>query len=315
MPNNQNIAIGFIDGNVQKHILYTFQVLNNFVKKFGPEIERIHLEFSFFSNRPFISIKKDDILNYINIDIKSARSALLWYRNTMNVVENRLVLMTSNFGLFDFLRENGIPISDVGEVQGLINNYWNITYAPLIGKLNMAYLYLQELNRLLNEQIKLAEELTKLNYFDGFEKLENLAKLFEEERIKFWNLSKIIEISKSDFIQVNNLYNSELKKLKYVAKAYIDLLRGTLGADIKNSRGGVKKGVIVLMYVAGAAFLYSNLKNTLIRNTAQGVLKRLLGIFKTKDTNISQTTKKLADLGKEGFEDIGEGTLGLIMGL
>jgi len=305
-------ALGFVDGNVQKQILYTFQVLDKFVKRFGPELEEVNAEFILLGKKQLVNINKKDIMNFTLRDLKQGKQALQWYSVIMNALGNRIALLSSNYGLFEFLREANISPQYLTDVQNEINAYWKITYLPLVLKLKLIFANLQVLNQVLEQQIKILEHLPQSDYYQGLDDWNEITRLFEIERTTFWELVKNLEVSKKEFGDTTLLFSVELEKLKQLARAHLKLLKFGLKEEIVTSEGNLRKSLVIFLYVAGATLLYFNLKNIIFKEG----LKGLFGFLKSKkENNISNVANKLKDLQKEEMFGFGEGILKTILGL
>src|SRR3989344_3449633 len=289
----QDLAINFVDGSVSRQIYYTFQVLDKFISKIGPEIEGVYAEYISFINQPFINIGRKEIENYIRGDSEEARKALQWYNVVMNSIENQLALLTSKFGLFDFLKENKISLEYLPDVNAEISKYWSSTYGPLIRNIEEISIYLKRLYLLLEEQLKILETLPKASYYLGFELEPKLKNLFEEERETFWRLASVVENSRKDNTKLEAIFKSHVKKVKEMIKAHLKILSReavVLKQDFRESETNLRKALVVLAYLTGAILLYMNLKSSLIQKGIKGALNKIK--YEKKKVNSFKVGKK-----------------------
>ncbi|MFA4887748.1 MAG: hypothetical protein WC595_06055 [Candidatus Nanoarchaeia archaeon] len=258
MPSSQTVAFNFIEGSVQRNVVYVFQVLDKFIKQYGDEIEEAHAEFLALMGRTLSSLDGEELSSYINRDYKTAKAALQRYRVTMNLVENRIALFSSNFDLDDFMKESGLSRDLIGEVQGELRKYWKETYVLLLERIKVIYIHLQKLNEVLSEEVDVLENLPARKGMIVFDALHRLVILSEEEKRIFWELVKDLEVSKEEKNQASVLFYVQLKKVQTLGKAHLALLKSEakdIESKVSESKRNYVRAVLVLFYLNGAATL------------------------------------------------------------
>ncbi|MBS3168641.1 hypothetical protein J4216_05940 [Candidatus Woesearchaeota archaeon] len=276
MVNYAEVAHNFVDGKVQNEIIRIFELLSQFVNKISPNIEMAYAEYKKFIEKKVLDLSKEDVDNFIRYDLEESNKALYWYNIVFNAINTRIASITSNFTLRQFLISNGVDNRDIKEIQSEVNKYWEQAYLPLFNKLKAISLYLKKLKETLELEIKLMAKLKDDKYDEGCDELLSINELFLQERKLFWDLVEQIKLTERELAPVFAMFQKEVLKIKEMLKAHLRLIKSQLNSDvkenpsIKQSERVLKIAFLTLNYIAGAALLYLNLKDMMIK---KGILK------------------------------------------
>lgn len=275
----------YVNGKIHQRFEALAECLAIFLKTVQPQIEDVNRGVRLFQNKSVSQINAGKYRDIMRASTEGAMRCLQLYKRTFGTVNYHLAMMSSNFGLPQFLDENGVSRSEMAEFQSSLAEYWTITYADLISFWSAIEKKLVVIQQQLTVQVKMMERLPSISYFEGFDEADKLRKLFAEEYKTFYEIMSLTQQAVSNvsrsYARINTAINREKAKLYGVAKE----LKTDFRADVKNAKGRAQKSVVVVIYLVGAIksiYAFKNtMKNALITRVVKSVfLKVISGIAK-----------------------------------
>ncbi|GEM_PF-4065478 len=278
----------------------TFNILDKFIDKMAPDIESVHAAFTNFKNTSFAQINRDSVENYLRRDLAQARVALQWYNITNNAMQNSLAILSSKYGLLEFIEQNpNISSEALSAIQAETSKYHQATYGLLIERLRKVSLLLQRLHNIISEEVRTLELFPNMLFLEALSKFPRLAQLFEEEREVFWSLVKAVAITRKDVLKVRNLFYAQRRKVNEIARAHLVILQRGFQEDIKTSKNKFQATLLILTYLLGAYKIFTNI--TLINVVNKGAT---YAVKRAKDSLLQKEASEAGTQLKDAAEEL-----------
>ncbi len=260
---NYNLLTKFVEGNVQGRIQTLYQAINTFIEESGPILEDIQQRANIMNSIPFGKLKRAIIEDSLRGDYDGAKKGLSSYNRIFGKVDLYLGLMTSNYKLPQYLKENNVPAEQIVFFQKELQIYWEDTYGYHLNHLERCLKLLKQLRDILEEEVKLLEKIPGESYLTALEENEQLAELFQKEIQIFWEFVQTAQLQEQETNKLIASLNTQIKKVRIQMRAYTEIIRKGLGKDLLESKTNLERTLIALMFLLGAINLIISIPKTL----------------------------------------------------
>lgn len=291
MENYAAIAQKFVEGNVQNRLIIIATTLRDFFNKEAPIIESVQKRLTSFGKKSIFSVSRDEIEEYVRTDVEGAQKSLRNYNRSFGRIDHHLSMMTSNYRLPHFLKENGIPPTKIREVMPEINAYWDKTYRPLVQKFSEIRDDMQRIRDILEREVKILESVPGANYFKAFSHQKEIHFLFNQERKLFWEIVKKTSLSKQELNSLFGILLAHQKKTKAKILGFLQIKKEKVQKDLEQHQTAAERAVLVLAYIIGAANVYLNIRNILFQKVGSGIVGGISSLVEKR--RISKQVKKV----------------------
>lgn len=260
---NYNLLARFVEGNVQGRIQKLYEEINSFIEGNAPILEDIQQRTNILNNIPFGKLNRAIIEDSLRNDYAGAKKGLGVYNRIFGKVDLYLGLMTSNYKLPQFLRENQIPQEQITFFQKELQIYWEDTYGYHLNHLELCLKLLKQLRDILEEEVKILERIPQQSYLSALQENERLSELFQKEIATFWQL---VETAQFQEVEANKLASSlkaQIKKVRVQIGVYKEIIRKGVGKDFQESKTNLERALIALIFLIGAANLIKSIPQKL----------------------------------------------------
>jgi len=271
----RQVVQAFIEGKVQNRIIDINAKIVAFVEEAASIIENVNASLSVLRTTKFQDLTTNKVSKLYRLDAEGARKSLELYNMTFGFVDHSLAMMSSNFNLSTFLQENGIDPKEIYAYQDEIRKDWEKTYGSIVSKISREKEILDQMRRLLEEQVRLLESIPGLSYFSGFDKSSLLGELFQKERSAFYALVKEVEEDSGLFAEMNALYKTQARKTKEAIAAYLRLMKRYATDDWKGAHDNLERALVILSYSLGALNVCLKMRSSIVRKGVGSLLRRI----------------------------------------
>ena len=206
------LVINLVQGRVQQRFVELSKSLKNFVEVEAPIIERVHLYLEDFYKQSLGKVNPKQAAELFTRDKEEAMKSQAHYNRLFGTIDHHFAMMTSNFGLPQFLNEENIPAEQIPFIQNEIRVYWNSTYGNLIDKFSSIKNKLKQLIKHIDIQVKILKKVHHISYFDGLEETQTLITNFRAEREVFWQIVNESRINRTQYNEVKKWHSAAQKK-------------------------------------------------------------------------------------------------------
>ena len=144
-------------GKEQNRFVLMAASLKKFIDINEPVIEDVHVRLKRLGKQSYEKIKSSEVGESLRTDYDGAKLSLSSYNRIFGHIDHHLSMMTSNFGLRNFLIENGIAEELLPEFQRDLSYLWEATYGDLVDDYWGIKLGLDKLRGLLDKQVRILE--------------------------------------------------------------------------------------------------------------------------------------------------------------
>ena len=322
------LATQFVEGKIQSHFIVMAMSLQEFIHRSGPDLEAIEASIVTFGKKRISEVFGEQIAKEIIDDLRMAEQSLYHYNITFSTFNNRLGLVTSNFGLQEFLKEHAVALNQTGSIatkgslQAEIEAHWLKSYGPLFDFFVLIHEHLAQLQQTLSAEVRLLQLLSKSMYAsksaNGFDISKELRSLFQQERQQFWAIDKLVKNNKKLMKQANDVYEAEKSRARIELVVYLDLLKKAakgkttqLQAQLELAKSRSEKAVTLLLFTAGAVVAASAVTKIFIEKATGVTLEKILQVvLRRKD--IGEVLKSSVGFLSSGSADLADPLGGLI---
>ncbi len=284
----------FVEGNVQNRFIVLADKLDDFIRGNAPILEKVNANIDWYNTLPLGKATSTAMINFYRADTEQAKKGLSIYNRMFGMIDFNRAMAASNFGLPQFLAENGLPKSQIEVYQTEIRQYWKETYGAISDKFGRCMDPLQGMRATLQTEIDWLEQIPSLPHLEAYDREKALNKLFEKERDAFYVLVKEWKKDENFNDAVENaraLCQSQLFKLKEWGKNAVVQFREGLRVEETMKTG--QKFFIVSMYTLGALYTVLTIRQTLIKKTFGFAMEHLKLYMEAK--NIKMRAAKLQE--------------------
>ncbi|MDP3729015.1 MAG: hypothetical protein Q8R18_06220 [bacterium] len=278
----------YVEGNVGNRIIEIYKHLDRFIGENGPVIEDIQQRTRIMDNLPFGKLKRSIIEDSLRNDLTSAKKGLAIYNRIYGRTDLYLGLMTSNFKLPEFLKNNNIPADQISYFQSELQLYWEATYGLHLNHLERCKIILDKLRNILYQEVKFLEKIPQESYLIAVDDNDILRALFQEERNTFWLLAQTAQMKTEETNQLKNIVKTQIQKTQVEVKAFANIVKSGVGKDIEASRTLLEKSIITLTYLIGALKIISEIPKTFKKKVLLNIFNRV-----TDEERLSNSGKVL----------------------
>jgi hypothetical protein len=216
-----------------------------------------------------------DIVDYLHRDTASAEEARQQFARLFSILDHNMAMMTSNYNLYAFLREQKISSNEINEIQAELREYWKTTYGRMLDAFWEIKEALGDAMKLLKQEIELHQRIERDVYEDWFKDVQKLTELFLEERRIFYD--RIVKgfFSITETIPHAQAWvKSQKIKLQTAMHAFIIVANQHYEQEVEQARSILGRSAIQMMY--GLTFLmmvYGAKKTVVKEGTSYGIGK------------------------------------------
>ena len=268
-----------------------------FYKKEAPVITTVDVYLRKFLDTKIGDMHAESLKEYLRNDLEDAKKSLQTYTRTKNSLENYISFMSSNFGLFDFLKRAGVNRDEIKAFQEDVESYWDATYGNLFCRIKLIKNDLESLREILQKEIDVLENIPNNNYVTAWKYHEGFTEMFGQERDLFWKIVKESDISAKEMSKAEKMAMAAKKKLKQTAAAHLRILKSGIVKDITESETKVQKAAAICIFLFKALDVYFNYKKVLYKLVKVSFIDKLLSKFnRDKEFTKAKKREKVVDL-------------------
>lgn len=283
MISEQAFITLFLDGKFQKHYLAIIKTLTDFTEHTRVELVRIQRLINSYNESKVGSLTTDLAQGLIRTDLESARSFLIRYRVVLSSMENRLAIISSRFGLRDFLVMNGIPEEDLGFVNSVLASYWEQTYGEERERLVALSNALREMHERLQQQIVLLEGLGSASYFEGFTLNAEIRSNFAEEYKAFRRLDKGLSQLKGSKKRIRSEFDYAKKQARAALRILLNERKERFGSAIATHNDGACRAALALGFVGGALVTFLKAESDILKAASKNLFTAVSQVARKRE--------------------------------
>ncbi len=296
----------FVDGKVQRRFTEIEDALLKFIAQVSPILEEVNLRLHGINEEKYEKITGKKIEDSVRKDLAGAKMSLASYNRMFGMIDHRLAMAGSNFQFRDFAAEQGVPNDLFVEAQQELQEYWGVTYGPLVDHYAKVCNDLATLRGYLEKQIEILQQIPTRTYKEGFDLKDELRVLFAAEYKFFYD--RIVPLSRMNYEHESALektISNHFARLKTMIKVYYKFAKTSVAKDFGDQPSKIRKALIVGIYMLGAYLIVTGLKRKTLSGFTQFLKDKFISKKLTKThTRVNAINEALNKFADDKFEDV-----------